>query len=59
LLADDLPPMRYPPLADSLYLAVPGRDLSGAEFLGTARRWPRMLLTGLPPDPGNTPRLPA
>ena len=48
LLADDLPPMTYAPLADSLYLAVPGRDLSGAEFLGTARRWPRMLLTGLP-----------
>jgi hypothetical protein len=48
LLADDLPPMTYPPLADSLYVAVPGRDLSGAAFLGTARRWPRMLLTGLP-----------
>ena len=48
LLADDLPPMTYAPLADSLYLAVPGRDLSGAEFLGTVRRWPRMLLTGLP-----------
>jgi hypothetical protein len=48
LLADDLPPMTYAPLADSLYLAMPGRDLSGAEFLGTARRWPRMLLTGLP-----------
>lgn len=29
-------------------MAVPGRDLSGAEFLGTVRRWPRMLLTGLP-----------
>jgi hypothetical protein len=27
---------------------VPGRDLSDAEFLGTARRWTRMLLTGLP-----------
>jgi hypothetical protein len=48
LLADDLPPMTYPPLADSLYLAVPGRDPSDAEFLGTARRWTRMLLTGLP-----------
>lgn len=48
LLADDLPPMTYPPLADSLYLAVPGRDPSDAEFLGTARRWPRMLLVGLP-----------
>lgn len=48
LLADDLPPMTYEPLADSLYLAVPGSGLSDAEFLGTARRWPRMLLTGLP-----------
>ncbi len=48
LLADDLPPMRYEPLADSLSLAVPGSGLSDAEFLGTARRWPRMLLTGLP-----------
>ena len=48
LLADDLPPMKYKPLADSLNLAVPGRDLSDAEFLGTARRWTRMLLTGLP-----------
>jgi hypothetical protein len=48
LLADDLPPMTYRLLADSLYLAVPGRDLSNAEFLGTARRWTRMLLTGLP-----------
>lgn len=48
LLADDLPPMTYEPLADSLSLAVPGSGLSDAEFLGTARRWPRMLLTGLP-----------
>ena len=48
LLADDLPPMTYAPLADSLNLVVPGRDLSDVEFLGTARRWPRMLLTGLP-----------
>jgi len=48
LLADDLPPMTYKPLADSLNLAVPGRDLSDAEYLGTARRWTRMLLTGLP-----------
>ncbi len=40
LLADDLPPMTYTPLADSLYLAVPGRDVSDAEFLGTARLWP-------------------
>ena len=48
LLADDLPPMMYRPLADSLWLAVPGRDLNGAEFLGTARLWTRMLLTGLP-----------
>jgi hypothetical protein len=48
LLADDLPPMTYTPLADSLCLSVSGRDVSGVEFLGTARRWTRMLLTGLP-----------
>jgi hypothetical protein len=48
LLAEDLPPMRYKPLADSLRIRVPGRDQIGERFLVTARRWPRMLLIGLP-----------
>ena len=48
LLADDLLPMTFEPLADLLYLEVPRRDLRDAELLGTARRWTRMLLTGLP-----------
>jgi hypothetical protein len=48
LLAEDLPPMRYQPLADSLRIRVPGRDRIGERFLVTARRWPRMLLIGLP-----------
>lgn len=46
LVADDLPPMTYSPLADSLRVVVPGHGDSA--FLATARRWPRMLLTGLP-----------
>jgi Trypsin-like peptidase domain/NACHT domain len=48
LLADDLPPMTYKPLADTLCVAVDGHDLGDADFLDTARRWPRMLLVGLP-----------
>jgi NACHT domain len=47
LLAEDLPPMTYKPLADSLRVSVPGRDHSD-DFLRVARRWPRMLLVGLP-----------
>jgi hypothetical protein len=50
LLADDLPPMRYGPLADTFRISVayeagPPRD---DRLLDTARRWPLMLLTGLP-----------
>jgi hypothetical protein len=50
LLADDLPPLRYEQLAESFRVSVaygsgPGSE---AEFLAVARRWPRMLLTGLP-----------
>jgi len=48
LLADDLPKMRYAPLVGSLRVTVPGQRGSDAGFLATARRWPRMLLTGLP-----------
>lgn len=48
LLADALPPMTYEPLAMSLRASVPGRDGSDTPFLFLARRWPRMLLTGLP-----------
>jgi NACHT domain len=47
LLADDLPPMTYKPLADSLRLTVPVRNYND-RFLVVARRWPRMLLAGLP-----------
>jgi hypothetical protein len=47
LLADDLRPMTYKPLADSLRLSVPVRNYSD-RFLKMARRWPRMLLVGLP-----------
>lgn len=48
LLAENVPPMRYPRLADSLRVSVPEGDRAGDEFLTVARRWPRMLLTGLP-----------
>lgn len=48
LAADALPPMTYEPLAASLRASVPGRGGSDTPFLFLARRWPRMLLTGLP-----------
>jgi NACHT domain len=48
LLADDLPAMTYKPLAESLRASVPGQEGSDWPFLGLVRRWPRMLLTGLP-----------
>jgi hypothetical protein len=48
LLADALLPMTYEPLAASLRASVPVGNASDAEFLFLARRWPRMLLTGLP-----------
>ena len=47
LLADDLPPMTYWPLASSFQVSVPGTDQTD-RMLDTARRWLRMLLTGLP-----------
>jgi NACHT domain len=50
LLADDLPPLRYEQLAESFQVSVMHESgtRSEAEFLAVARRWPRMLLTGLP-----------
>jgi hypothetical protein len=50
LLADDLPPMRYGSLADTFRIAVAEEAGSprDARLLDTARRWPRMLLAGLP-----------
>jgi hypothetical protein len=48
LLADALPPMTYEPLAESLRASVPVRGGSDTPFLFLARRWPRVLLTGLP-----------
>jgi hypothetical protein len=48
LLADALPPMTYEPLAASLRASVPTRGGGDTSFLFLARRWPRMLLTGLP-----------
>lgn len=48
LLAEDLPPLIYEPLANSFQVSVAGHDPDGARFLSVARRWPRMLLTGLP-----------
>ena len=42
LLADDLPPMTYKPLADSLCVTVPDTERTGPDdFLPAARRWPR------------------
>ena len=48
LLADALPPMTYEPLATSLRASVPVRGGSDTLFLFLARRWPRIVLTGLP-----------
>lgn len=50
LLADDLPPLRYEQLAESFRVSVMGGSRPGdeADFLAVARRWSRMLLTGLP-----------
>jgi NACHT domain len=44
-LVDDLPEIHYPPLADSLRIAS---EQGGDSLLATARRWRRMMLTGLP-----------
>jgi NACHT domain len=49
LLADAMPTMMYKPLAESFRATAPGRGGGGGDqFLFLARRWPRMLLTGLP-----------
>jgi len=48
LLADDLPPMTYRQLGDSLRVTMPTLSGKSAKFLVLARRWERMLLTGLP-----------
>lgn len=48
LLADDLPPMTYGLLADSFQVSVAGPEVRDDRLLHLARRWPRMLLTGLP-----------
>ena len=49
LLAEDLPPMTYKQLADSICVTVPGQEAHFQEdFLPMARRWARMLLAGLP-----------
>ncbi|MFD4636975.1 NACHT domain-containing protein [Lentzea sp. NPDC058436] len=49
LLADDLPSLVVPDLANGLRAAVSEDDEAGSdEFLLLARRWPRMLLVGLP-----------
>jgi len=48
LLADDLPPMTYGPLADSFQVSVANPEVRDDRLLHLARRWPRMLLTGLP-----------
>ncbi len=50
LLAEDVPPLLYEQLAESFRVSVmhalgPRRE---AELLAVARRWPRILLTGLP-----------
>jgi len=50
LLADDLPPLRYEQLAESFRVSVmhEKEPRGEADFLAVARRWSRMLLTGLP-----------
>ena len=48
LLADYLPPMTHGPLADSFQVSVAGPEARDDRLLHLARRWPRMLLTGLP-----------
>lgn len=50
LLADDLTPLMVPGLADDLRVSVSGHGERPVEteLLVLARRWPRMLLVGLP-----------
>ena len=49
LLADDLPSLTVPDMADNLRVSVPDIARSGEQaLLVLARRWTRMLLVGLP-----------
>ena len=50
LLAEDLPPLRVQGLSDGLQVHVPGERKHPEKYplLAVARRWPRMLLVGLP-----------
>ena len=48
MLIDELPPMRYSLLAESAVVSVAKVANRDYQLLKTARRWPRMLLTGLP-----------
>jgi hypothetical protein len=48
LLAPGLLPVTYEPLADSFQVSVDAQDQTGKPFLIMGRRWPQMLLTGLP-----------
>jgi hypothetical protein len=50
LLADDVPPLYVGSLAEDLRVAVgtDGSQRDGKPLLAVARRWPRMLLIGLP-----------
>ena len=49
-LAEDLPPLRYDMLADTFQVFAGRRTqmAGGDRLLDVARRWPRMLLIGLP-----------
>jgi NACHT domain len=49
-LAEDLPPVRYVQLLGALHVSVEGPDGRNQwlHLIDVARRWPRMLLTGLP-----------
>jgi hypothetical protein len=49
-LADDLSPVYYAPLLGALHVSVEARDgeYQWLHLVDVARRWPRMLLTGLP-----------
>ena len=50
LLADDVPPLHVGSLAEDLQVAVgtDGSQRDAKPLLAVARRWPRMLLVGLP-----------
>jgi hypothetical protein len=48
LLADDLPPIHVDGLARDLSVSIDEGDRTGSPLLAVARRWPRLLLVGLP-----------